>query len=211
VLACLATTGGCYKAIGVADIPRAHPPQTLPNEDIVASDEVVRLDSYHITNSGNIVQNHRREGEAKYGGNALNFSELASLADPNAWQQTLSHADDLRATCRRGEIPEYVATVATIAMSAIGIAVAYSHGDSSSDLSPTETLGVEAAYGSAGVAIGAYAIGWALGGRACSQLEAYRADKRIDDTSTTFYGDDVELVNKLATEFNARRQAAAGN
>ncbi|HEV7559675.1 MAG TPA: hypothetical protein VGO00_29565 [Kofleriaceae bacterium] len=210
LLAGVATTG-CYKSIGVADIPRTHAPQPVPDQDIVASDEVVRLDSYHVTTSGNIVQNHRREGEARYGGSALSFGELSALADPNGWQQTLDHANELRATCRRGVIPEYVATVATIAMSAIGIAVASSHGDSSTDLSTNEQLGLTASYASAGVAVGAYAIGYFLGGHACNELEQYRADNHIDATDTTFYGDEIDLVNKLANEFNAKRQAAAGN
>ena len=210
LLACVATTG-CYKAIGVSEIPRTRPPQTLPNEDIVASDEVVRLDSYHVSHSGDIVRNKIREGEARYGGSALNFGELSALADPNGWQQTISHANDLRATCRRGVVPEVVATVATFAMSVIGIAVAASHGDSDADLSAKEQLGLGASYASAGVAVGAYAVGYFLGGHACSELGQYRVDNHIDDTETKFYGEEVELVNKLANEFNAKRQAAAGN
>jgi hypothetical protein len=210
LLACVATTG-CYKAIGVSEIPKTRPPQTLPNEDIVASDEVVHMDSYHVTYSGNIVQNKVREGEARYGGSALNFGELSALADPKGWQQTVDRANELRATCRRGVVPEYIATAATIAMSAIGIAIVATHGDSSTDLSTNEQLGLAASYASAGVAAGAYAVGYFLGGHACDELTKYRDDHHIDDTDTKFYGDDVELVNKLAHEFNARRQAAAGN
>ena len=210
VIACVALAG-CYRAIGVAEIPRPRPPEPLPNEDIVASDEVVRLDSYHFTNSGNVVQNKRREGEARIGGNALSLAQLSAMADPNGWQHTIDHANELRSKCRRGEIPEYVATAATIAMSAIGIAVASSHGDSDADLSANEQLGLYASYASAGVAVGAYAIGYLLGGRACNELEQFRVDNYIDSDRTTFFGDEVDLVNKLANEFNAKRQAAAGN
>ena len=210
VLACGALAG-CYRAIGVSEIPRPRAPEPLPNEDIVASDDVVRLDSYHFTNSGNVVQNKRREGEARIGGNALSFAQLSAMADPDGWKQTIDHANDLRSTCRRGVIPEYVATVATIAMSAIGIAIASSHGDSDADLSTNEQLGLYASYASAGVAIGSYAIGYLIGGHACNELEQFRVDHYIDSDRTTFFGDEVDLVNKLATEFNAKRQAAAGN
>jgi len=205
--ASVVTSAGCYKAIGVEEIHPKAPPPLVAGQEIEATDQIIRRDSFHINSRGDIVQNRTRLGDASYGGDKLTMAQLAAMAHPDGWQGIVGKAKDLRTTCRRGVVPEVVATVATFAMTAIGIGVGLSHGDSSSDLSERENMGIMAAYGAAGVAVGSYVVGYVIGGRACSELAQFRADNYIDDEHTDFVGGEVELVNKLAHEFNAHRGA----
>ena len=206
----LIATAGCYNAIGVSEIRPKAPPPLVDGQTIEATDEVVHRDSYHINSRGDFVQNRTRLGDASYGGEHLTISQAAAMAHPEHWQEVISKANDLRATCRRGVVPEIVATVATFAMTGIGIAVGASHGDSSEDLSPRENAGVMASYGAAGVAAASYVVGYLMGGRACGELAQFRANNYIDSEETKFVGDEVELINKLARDFNTHGHAAPG-
>lgn len=211
LLGLVVAASGCYQAIGVREVHPKAPPPLVDGQDIEATDQIVRRDSFHINNSGDIVQNKSRLGDASYGGEKLTIAQAAAMAHPEAWREVVSKANNLRASCRRGILPEVIATIATFAVTGFGIAVASSHGESDAEFSTREQLGVYAMYGSAAGAVVSYAIGYAIGGHACKDLAQLRVDNHLDDDSTDFVGKEVELINKLARDFNTRRRAPAAD
>jgi len=198
---------GCYQAIGVPEIPKLPRPTVRPGEPIVATDEVRELRTFHVTRRGDLVRDTQRSGTASYAGDHLTFPELSSLADPG-WDQTVADLHDMRSTCRRAIIPEAAGILAVAAMSAIGIGIIATHkGDG--DLSDRELGALNAAYIAGGAGIASYAIGWVIGGRKCGELSDARHRLHIDDGAKVFYENEVELVNRLARDFNRRGGAAA--
>ncbi|HEY0251673.1 MAG TPA: hypothetical protein VGC41_09110 [Kofleriaceae bacterium] len=200
---------GCYKAIGLGEVPTSTaPPHVEGNEQVVATDQSIKLDRYYVAANGDVVQRHKRVGEASYAGKTLTMPELRQLADQSEWDRTVAHAKELRDGCRRGEIPEYVAGGALIAMTALGLITVLTHNNDSENLSHNETLMVEGAYGAAGVAVASYIVGYAIGGRHCDEYTKFATDNYIGNTDTTFVSDEVDLINKLAVEFNAKHEGS---
>jgi hypothetical protein len=211
LLAGVALTAGCYSSIRVKDVNPPKPPTLVDGEEVVASDET-RLGAYHFNANGDWVRHRYRVGGATYHGEKLSIPRLAAIADPEKWQTDVAHAQDLRERCRHGVVPEYVAYGFTIAALALGIGLlSESGGASYNTMSSNEKLalyGVGALAASSGVA---YGIGYARGGSACDDLKAFREQIHIDDRDdqTQADGDEVDLVNQLASKFNANHGGPA--
>lgn len=82
------------------------------------------------------------------------------------------------------------------------------HKGEGSDVTPSrnEKLGLGAAAGMAGVGAVAYGVGFVIGGHACGTLDDERREMRLDSDTTVFRDEELKLVQKLATDFNAAHQ-----
>jgi hypothetical protein len=205
LLAGLALSTGCYKSIGVKDVEPPKAPVLVDGEQVLATDET-QTGSYHFNNAGDFVQHHYRVGTATYRGEKLSIPRLAAISDPEKWQKNVAHVQELSRSCHRGVVPEYIASGLMLVASAVTIGLVSSTGDTGiDDYSTNQKL---ALYGIGALAAGSlatYAVGYFRGGSACEELGSFRAEIHIDDpdSDTEANGDEVDLINQLASHFNA--------
>jgi hypothetical protein len=211
LLAGVALSAGCYSSIRVKDVSPPKPPTLVDGEEVVATDET-RLGSYHFDSDGDWVRRRYRVGDATYHGEKLSIPRLAAIADPDKWQKDVAHARELHASCHRGVVPEYVAYGFSIAAMALAIGLlSESGGVGINGMSSNEKL---ALYSVGALAAGsgvAYGVGYFRGGSSCDELKSFRAQIHVDDRDqdTEARGDEVDLVNQLASHFNANHGAPA--
>jgi hypothetical protein len=206
LLAGAVLTTGCYKATSATDINPPKPPVLVDGEQVVATDEVIKRDSYHVNYSGDIVQNKDRVGDATYHGEKLSIPRLQAIADPDKWHKEVSHAQELRENCKKGVVPEYVAEGFGLIASGLAIGLlAESGGASYNDMSSNEKLALYGVAATAAASITSYAIGYVRGGGDCEELKSYREEIHIDDhdDDVNQSGSEIDLINQLAAQFNS--------
>jgi hypothetical protein len=203
LLAGVVLSAGCYKAIGVKAIPTPTAPTLVDGEQAMASDDVIELNALKINAAGDLVHKKKRVGVASYNGEKLSIPRLEALAHPDQWKQAVTHAQELRSTCRGGVVPEVLATGFMIVATALAIGLTSEHGSGGNYSSNAKLVlyGAGAGVAAAGVS---YGVGWFSGGSACVELEGFRRSIYLDETDDMVNQswDDVELINKLASEFN---------
>ena len=211
LLAGAVLASGCYKSIGVKDVNPPKPPTLVDGEEVVATDET-QLGAYHFNSSGDFVRHHYRVGGATYHGEKLSIPRLAAISDPDKWQKEVAHAQDLRASCGRGVVPEYIAGITMLAASVLTIGlVSDTNGAGINDFSNNQKLALGGVGALAATSLAVYTVGYLRGGSKCEELKALREDIHIDDPDdkTEADGDEVDLVNQLASHFNANHGGPA--
>jgi hypothetical protein len=197
-----ASLAGCYDAVFIPKVAPPRLPELREGVEIETSDEVVKSRGYHFNRDGEWVHKRKRISHARYDGTELTFAQVSALGDPE-WNKKLDHLRDLRATCRRGVIPQVVGYTSAIAMAIVGGLTSYTHtkGDPRSE---REAMALNTAYGLGGLTVVSYGVGFLMGGHACRDAGTYRrVELQLDSKYTLFDGSEVDMVHEMASRFNA--------
>jgi len=201
---------GCYWAIGTTAVPKTPP---LPEGQAIVMHEWQVTDTVHHVGGemlegtiiGGVTKHYDATlGTASYAGNPLTRAQLSMLTDPS-WPKKIARVHDLHASCSRATTPEWIAVLGGLGAMVTTLVIGGTHKGEGSDvtLSSNEKLGLGVAAGMAGAGVVAYGVGFVIGGHACGTLDDARSELRLDSANSQYRDDELKLVQKLATDFNA--------